>query len=87
MAIDISKTEQPCTINGVSCRLLYAETSKTISGYSQMNSMPRALGFQNTYEIQNKIHKYRHLINADDVVSVCEWLFENGYDVVKLNDN
>ena len=72
-------------IHGVSCRLLFSETSKLINGYSQLNSMPRALGFENTYEIQNKLHKYRHLINASDVVTVCEWLFENGYDVVKLN--
>ena len=78
---------KPCTIHGVSCRLLFLENSKTINGYSQMNPMERALGFKEPYDIQMKLHNYRHLINADDVVTVCEWLFENGYDVVKLNGN
>lgn len=78
---------QQLNIAGVSCRLLFSETSKLINGYNQLNSMPRALGFENTNEIQNKLHKYSHLINASDVVTVCEWLFENGYDVVKLNGN
>ena len=70
----------------ISCRLLYAETSKTINGYSQMNSMPRALGFANSYELQNKLWDYKHLINADHVEYVCEWLFKNGYDIIKLNN-
>ena len=74
-------------LGAVSCRLLFIENSKSINGYSQLNPMPRALGFKNTYEIQNKLNKYSHLINANDIVTVCEWLFENGYDVVKLNGN
>lgn len=84
---NINKTQKQCTIHGVSCRLLFIENSKTINGYSQMNSMERSLGFKEPYDIQMKLHKYSHLINADDVLTVCKWLFENGYDVVKLNCN
>jgi len=47
--------------------------------------MPRALGFEDLPAIQNKLDNYIHLINANDVVVVCKWLFKNGYDVVKLN--
>ena len=84
---NINEAQKQCTIHGGSCRLLFIENLKTINGYSQINSMERALGFKEPYDIQMKLHKYRHLINADDVVTVCEWLFENGYDVVKLNGN
>ena len=74
-------------IGAVSCRSLFKENSKTIDGYSQHNPVERALGFDSAYELQCKLHKYAHLINAYDVVTVCKWLFENGYDVVKLNGN
>ena len=67
----------------ISCHSKYKETSKLINGYDQMNSMERALGFKNSAEIQSKLQDYRHLINAADVVTVCEWLFENGYDIIK----
>jgi len=77
-------TDAQCTIHGVSCRYCYKETSKLIDGYNQLSSIPRALGFENSYEVQQKLHKYRHLINADDVETVVRWLFENGYDIVKL---
>ncbi len=48
--------------------------------------MSRALGFKESYEIQKRLHYCRHLIGASDVESVVEWLFENGYDVVKLHE-
>jgi hypothetical protein len=69
---------------GISCKEKYKETSKLIDGYSQMNSMPRALGFKRAFDIQCKLGGYSHLINASDVENVVEWLFEQGYDVVKL---
>ncbi len=72
-------------VTGISCLENYKETSKTINGYSQLNSMERALGYENSYELNCAIHKYRHRINASDVNTVIEWLFENGYDVVKLD--
>jgi hypothetical protein len=67
-----------------SCLEKYKETSKLIDGYSQLNSMPRALGFENGYEINCAIHKYRHLFNASDIQNVAKWFFENGYDIIKL---
>lgn len=67
-----------------SCLEKYKETSKLINGYSQMNSMPRALGFKEAYDITCAIHKYKSLFNASDVQNVAKWFFENGYDIIKL---
>jgi len=64
------------------CKERYKETSKLINGYSQMNSMPRALGFKDSCELQSKLHKFNHLINAEDVETVCKWLFEQGFDII-----
>ena len=69
-----------------SCLEKYKETSKLINGYSQLNSMPRALGFKNSYDITCAIHKYKHLFHSGDVEYVAKWLFENGYDIIKLKE-
>lgn len=71
--------------DAVSCKELFIENSKPINGYSQMNSMVRALGFDSNYDIQCSLNNgFRHLINAGDVESVAKWFFKNGYDIVKL---
>ena len=75
--------DEPQNIYGVSCRSRYKETSKLIKGYDQHFPMSRALGFEHPSDGQSAIHKYRSLINFSDVETVCEWLFENGYDIVK----
>ena len=66
-----------------SCKLAYMKYSKTKNGYDQLNPIPKALGFKDKYEIQCKLFGYSHLVNASDVVTVCEWLFKNGYDIIK----
>ena len=68
---NINEAQKQCTIHGVSCRLLFIENSKTINGYSQMNSMPRALGFEDTYEIQNKIYKYYNYFGLFIIIILC----------------
>jgi hypothetical protein len=78
--------DKPCTIYGVSCRSRFKHTSKLIKGYDQPNSMSRALGFSGPYYGQQKLHGFNHLINFSDVETVARWLFENGYDIVKLRD-
>ena len=59
----------------------YKKTSKLINGYDQTNSMERALGFSDPYHLQQAIHPMSNLINASDVVEVCYWLLDHGYDV------
>lgn len=76
--------DEPSNIHGVSCRSRYKETSKLINGYNQHSSMSRALGFPHPSDGQSELGNYRNRINFSDVETVCEWLFENGYDVVKL---
>ena len=78
--------DKPCNIYGVSCRSRYKQTSKLINGYSQMNSTSRALGFKEPYDGTCAIVNYRHIINFSDVETVVKWLFEEGYDVVKLRE-
>ena len=78
--------DKPSKIYGVSCRSRFKHTSKLIKGYNQLNSMSRALGFNEPYDGQQKLHGYSHLINFSDVETVAEWLFENGFDIVKLRN-
>ena len=78
--------DKPCTIYGVSCLARFKHTSKLINGHNQMHSMCRALGFSEPFYGQCALRGYSHLINFSDVESVAEWLFENGYDIVKLRD-
>lgn len=80
---DISKDKHKKVI-GVSCLSRYKQTSKLIKGYSQPNSMSRALGFEHPYNGQSSLGGYNHLINFSDVENVAAWLFDNGYDIVKL---
>lgn len=70
-----------------SCKTKYIKNCKLVKGYNQLNPMPRALGFKDEFEMQCKLTGYSHLINASDVVTVCEWLFKNGYDIIKQNEN
>lgn len=35
------------------------------------------------YELQLKLSGYNHLINADDVINVCDWLLNTEYDIIK----
>jgi hypothetical protein len=50
-----------------------------------MNALPRALGFESGYHGQLELHHVRHYMNFSDVEHVVQWLFENGYDVIKLD--
>lgn len=71
-------------VHGVSCLKRFKETSKLIKGYNQFDSVPRAIGFKDMYSIQQSLHGYNHMINATHVKIVTEWLFNNGYDIIKL---
>ncbi|MCK5612892.1 hypothetical protein KAR91_64055 [Candidatus Pacearchaeota archaeon] len=70
----------------ISCCLRYKETSKLIDGYSQLNSMSRALGFKDKADIQSNLHGHSHIINAENIIDVSKWFFENGYDVIQINN-
>ncbi len=83
----IKSAGKPRIINGVSCKNRYAYTSALVGGYSQLNPTPRALGFKHSTDIQQSLQGYNHLINAGHVETVVKWLFNNGYDVVKLNED
>ena len=78
--------DQPRNTYGVSCKSRFKHTSKLINGYNQMHSICRALGFSEPFYGQCKLNGYNHLINFGDVETVAKWLFENGYDIVKLRD-
>lgn len=80
--IEDIKKDKPENVFGVSCKKRYKKSSKLINGYSQFESVPRALGFPHCSDIQLKVPS--HLITALDVETVVLWLFEQGYDIVKL---
>jgi hypothetical protein len=71
----------------ISCKKQYKETSRLINGYDQLDSIPRALGFENSFKMGQNLHGYRHLINTSDIEYVVLWLFENGYDITMQKDD
>lgn len=42
--------------------------------------MERALGFKELYDLQSSVG-HNPLINASDVVNVCHWMLDHGFDV------
>lgn len=63
----------------------FQEFSKLIDGYNQWYPVERALGFKSGYDVQTNLGSgYSHRINAGDVEAVVNWLFEQGFDIVKL---
>ncbi len=69
----------------ISCRELFKEYSNPTNGYGYVSPMARALGFDSEYEIGVSLNNgYRHLIHTGSVINTAKWLFENGYDIVKL---
>lgn len=48
-------------------------------------AMSKALGFNEPCDGQRRLHSdgFSHIINFGDVENVCEWLFKNGFDVIK----
>lgn len=63
----------------ISCRLLYEKLVKK----PDIAALPKSLGFESGYDVQQNMHHVRHIINARDVENVVKWLFDQGFDVVR----
>lgn len=79
-----SRNEQ--MIGDYSCTpTLPMQTNSCKSAYEKLNSITKALGFEHESDGQRALGGDSHYINWRDVEHVVDWLFRNGYDVVKLN--
>ena len=70
----------PKNKKGESVKAIYKKLVKK----NEFSPIAKAFGFSEDYYAQISLQGISHLINWSDVEEVVKYLFDNGYDVIKI---